>query len=31
VTLPLEEVVDELAGMWLRAMTPGGGDHQQPA
>jgi AcrR family transcriptional regulator len=22
VTLPLEEVVDELAGMWLRAMTP---------
>jgi AcrR family transcriptional regulator len=27
---PLEVVVDELAGMWLRAMTPGDGDHQQP-
>ena len=31
VALPLEEIVDELAGMWLRAMTPGDGDHQQPA
>jgi AcrR family transcriptional regulator len=30
VALPLEEIVDELAGMWLRAMTPGDGDHQQP-
>jgi AcrR family transcriptional regulator len=30
VALPLEGVVDELAGIWLRAMTPGGGDHQQP-
>jgi AcrR family transcriptional regulator len=28
---PLEVVVDELVGMWLRAMTPGDGDHQQPA
>jgi AcrR family transcriptional regulator len=27
---PLEEVVDELANLWLRAMTPGDGDHQQP-
>jgi AcrR family transcriptional regulator len=26
--LPLEEVVDELVGIWLRAMTPGDGDHQ---
>ena len=26
--LPLEEVVDELVGIWLRAMTPG--DQQQP-
>jgi hypothetical protein len=31
VALPLEGVVDELVGMWLRAMTPGDGDHQQPA
>jgi AcrR family transcriptional regulator len=30
VTLPLEGVVDELAGIWLRAMTPGDGDHQPP-
>jgi hypothetical protein len=30
VTLPLEEVVDELVGIWLRAMTPDDGDHQQP-
>jgi AcrR family transcriptional regulator len=30
VALPLEGVVDELVGMWLRAMTPGDGDHQQP-
>jgi hypothetical protein len=22
--------VDELAGIWLRAMTPGDGHHQQP-
>ena len=29
VALPLEEVVDELVGLWLRAMTPGDG-HQQP-
>jgi AcrR family transcriptional regulator len=28
--LPLEEAVDELANLWLRAMTPGDGDHQQP-
>jgi AcrR family transcriptional regulator len=28
--LPLEGVVDELVGMWLRAMTPGDGHHQQP-
>ena len=27
---PLEVVVDELVGMWLRAMTPGDGHHQQP-
>ena len=26
--LPLEEVVDELVGIWLRAMTPADGDHQ---
>jgi AcrR family transcriptional regulator len=26
--LPLEEVVDELVGIWLRAMTPDDGDHQ---
>jgi AcrR family transcriptional regulator len=31
VALPLEGVVDELVGMWLRAMTPGDGHHQQPA
>jgi AcrR family transcriptional regulator len=31
VALPLEGVVDELAGIWLRAMAPGDGDHQQPA
>jgi AcrR family transcriptional regulator len=30
VTVPLEGVVDELVGIWLRAMTPGDGDHQQP-
>jgi hypothetical protein len=30
VALPLEEVVDQLVGMWLRAMTPRDGDHQQP-
>jgi AcrR family transcriptional regulator len=30
VALPLEGVVDELAGMWLRAMTPDHGHHQQP-
>jgi AcrR family transcriptional regulator len=30
VALPLEGVVDELVGMWLRAMTPGDGHHQQP-
>jgi AcrR family transcriptional regulator len=30
VALPLKGVVDELAGMWLRAMTPGDGHHQQP-
>jgi AcrR family transcriptional regulator len=30
VALPLEEVVDELVGIWLRAMTSGDGDHQQP-
>src|SRR5215217_6009065 len=28
VALPLERVVDELVGIWLRAMTPG--DQQQP-
>jgi AcrR family transcriptional regulator len=27
VALPLEGVVDELVGMWLRAMTPGDGHH----
>ncbi len=31
VAMPLEEVVDELVGIWLRAMTPGDGHHQQPA
>jgi AcrR family transcriptional regulator len=30
VAMPLEEVVEELVGVWLRAMTPGDGDHQQP-
>jgi AcrR family transcriptional regulator len=30
VALPLERVVEELVGMWLRAMTPGDGQHQQP-
>jgi AcrR family transcriptional regulator len=30
VALPLEGAVEELVGMWLRAMTPGDGDHQQP-
>lgn len=30
VALPLEGVVDQLVGMWLRAMTPGDGHHQQP-
>ena len=30
VALPLEGVVEELVGIWLRAMTPGDGDHQQP-
>jgi AcrR family transcriptional regulator len=29
--LPLEGVVDQLVGIWLRAMTPSDGDHQQPA
>jgi AcrR family transcriptional regulator len=29
VALPLEEVVDELAGSWLRAMTPDDGEHHQ--
>jgi AcrR family transcriptional regulator len=28
MALPLEEVVDELVGIWLRAMTPGDGHHQ---
>src|SRR5215217_7452251 len=27
--LPLEEAVDQLVGIWLRAMTPGDGHHQQ--
>ncbi|HEV8653243.1 MAG TPA: helix-turn-helix domain-containing protein [Actinomycetes bacterium] len=31
VPLQLEEVVDELVGMWLRAMTPGEGQHHQRA
>jgi AcrR family transcriptional regulator len=31
VALPLEGVVEELVGLWLRAMTPGDGHHQQPA
>jgi AcrR family transcriptional regulator len=30
VTVPLEGVVDELVGIWLRAMILGDGDHQQP-
>src|SRR5215207_4456133 len=31
VALPLEQVVGELVGMWLRAMTPGDSEqHQQP-
>ena len=30
VALPLEGVVDELVGMWLRAMTSGDGHHQRP-
>jgi AcrR family transcriptional regulator len=30
VALPLEGVVEELVGVWLRAMTPGAGDHHQP-
>jgi len=30
VALPLEGIVEELVGMWLRAMTPGDGHHQQP-
>jgi len=30
VALPLEGVVEELVGMWLLAMTPGDGHHQQP-
>src|SRR5215216_6771247 len=30
VALPLEGVVDELVGIWLRAMTPGDGAHQRP-
>jgi hypothetical protein len=30
VALPREGVVDELVGMWLRAMTPDHGHHQQP-
>src|SRR6266508_3533240 len=29
VALPLEEVVDELVGIWLRAMTPNDGEHHQ--
>jgi AcrR family transcriptional regulator len=30
VALPLEGVVEELVGMWLRAMIPDDGHHQQP-
>src|SRR5215218_7640524 len=30
VALPLEGVVEELVGIWLRAMTPGDGHYQQP-
>ncbi|HEX8929480.1 MAG TPA: hypothetical protein VGA45_11235, partial [Actinomycetota bacterium] len=29
VTLPLEEVVDQLVGVWLRAMIPDEGEHYQ--
>jgi AcrR family transcriptional regulator len=29
VTVPLEEVVDQLVGSWLRAMTPDEGEHHQ--
>jgi AcrR family transcriptional regulator len=29
VALPLEEAVDELAGSWLRAMTPDDGEHHR--
>src|SRR6266540_889997 len=29
VALPLEEVIDELVGIWLRAMTPNDGEHHQ--
>jgi AcrR family transcriptional regulator len=29
LAVPLEGAVDELVGMWLRAMTPGNGDHQR--
>ncbi len=29
VTMPLEEVVDQLVGSWLRAMTPDDGEHHQ--
>jgi hypothetical protein len=28
--LPLEGVVDQLVGIWLRAMVTGDDDHQQP-
>src|SRR4029450_64776 len=31
VALPLEGVVEELVGLWLRAMAPGDGHRQQPA
>jgi AcrR family transcriptional regulator len=30
VAVSLEGVVEELVGIWLRAMTPGDGHHQQP-
>jgi AcrR family transcriptional regulator len=29
VTVPLEEAVDQLVGIWLRAMTPDEGEHHQ--
>jgi AcrR family transcriptional regulator len=29
VAVPLEEVVDQLVGVWLRAMTPDEGEHHQ--